>query len=179
MAASSETDVLVVSAGPVGLALAIELGLRSARVTLLEQYARVRNQPRAKTTNVRSMTHMRRWGIADAIRQASPLPADYPTDVLFATRLFGEPLAHIENAFYGAKRRDERFPEQAQWIPQYTVEAVLRDRAKTCPPSICASACGSRRSPKPPRGSWPSRRPRKWPQYLVQRPLSRRRRWRA
>ncbi len=133
MATAQDTEVLVAGAGPVGLALAIELGLRGIRTTVLEQHARTGNQPRAKTTNVRSMTHMRRWGIADRIRAAAPLPATYPTDVLFATRLFGEPLARIENAFHGARRRDERFPEPAQWIPQYAVEAVLRERAASLP----------------------------------------------
>ena len=74
------------------------------------------------------MQHMRRWGIADALRAAAPLPYDYPTDIVFATALFGRTLAVIENAFEGAKRRDPRFPEPAQWVPQYTVEKVLHER---------------------------------------------------
>jgi 2-polyprenyl-6-methoxyphenol hydroxylase-like FAD-dependent oxidoreductase len=61
------------------------------------------------------------------LRAAAPLPSDYPTDVVFSTRLFGRTLAVIENAFEGAKRREPRFPEPAQWVPQYIVEAVLRD----------------------------------------------------
>ncbi len=128
-----ETDVLIVGAGPTGLSLAIELGLRWVRATVVEQHPRTGSQPRAKTTNVRSMQHLRRWGIADKLRAAAPLPYDYPTDVVFATRLFGRTLAVIENAFEGAKRCDPRFPEPAQWVPQYTVEAVLRDRVATLP----------------------------------------------
>jgi 2-polyprenyl-6-methoxyphenol hydroxylase-like FAD-dependent oxidoreductase len=128
MANSVETDVLIVGAGPTGLSLAIELGLRGVRALVVERQPRTGTQPRAKTTNVRSMEHMRRWGIASALRAAAPLPYDYPTDIVFATRLFGRELAVIENAFAGAKRRDPRFSEPAQWVPQFTVEAVLRDR---------------------------------------------------
>jgi 2-polyprenyl-6-methoxyphenol hydroxylase-like FAD-dependent oxidoreductase len=79
------------------------------------------------------MEHMRRWGIAERIRQASPLPPGHPTDIVFATRLCGHPLARIENAFYGARVKDDRFSEPAQWIPQYEVEAVLRDHVLTLP----------------------------------------------
>ncbi|MDB5608071.1 MAG: hypothetical protein JWP25_4971 [Bradyrhizobium sp.] len=79
------------------------------------------------------MQHLRRWGIADALRKASPLPFDYPTDVVFATTLLGRTLAVIENAFEGAKRRDPRFPEAAQWVPQYTVEKVMRRRLAELP----------------------------------------------
>ena len=129
----AETDIVIVGAGPVGLALAIELGLRGVRATLIEQNDRIAPQPRAKTTNVRSMEHMRRWGIADALRASAPLPADYPTDIVFATRLFGHPLAHITNAFNGARVRDDRYSEPAQWVPQFKVEAALRARVRTLP----------------------------------------------
>jgi 2-polyprenyl-6-methoxyphenol hydroxylase-like FAD-dependent oxidoreductase len=133
VANTAETDVLIVGAGPTGLSLAIELGLRNVPAVIVEQHPRTGSQPRAKTTNVRSMQHLRRWGIAGRLRAAAPLPYDYPTDIVFATRLFGRTLTVIENAFEGAKRRDPRFPEPAQWVPQYTVEAVLRDRVTTLP----------------------------------------------
>jgi 2-polyprenyl-6-methoxyphenol hydroxylase-like FAD-dependent oxidoreductase len=129
----AETDVLIVGAGPTGLSLAIELGLRGVSALVVERHPRTGNQPRAKTTNVRSLQHFRRWGIAQALRAAAPLPSDYPTDIVFATRLFGRTLAVIENAFEGAKRRDPRFPEPAQWVPQFTVEAVLREHVETFP----------------------------------------------
>jgi 2-polyprenyl-6-methoxyphenol hydroxylase-like FAD-dependent oxidoreductase len=128
-----QTDVLIVGAGPVGLALAIELAGRGVRALLIEQHDRVGVQPRAKTTNVRSMSHMRRWGIATKIREASPLPQDFPRNVIFATRLAGYELALFDNAFYGARTRDERFNEPAEWIPQYVVEAVMRDHLDTLP----------------------------------------------
>lgn len=131
MANSVQTDVLIVGAGPTGLSLAIELGLCGVRALVVERQPRTGTQPRAKTTNVRSMEHLRRWGIASTLRAAAPLPYDYPTDIVFATRLFGRELAVIENAFAGAKCRDPRFSEPAQWVPQYTVEAVLRDRVAT------------------------------------------------
>jgi 2-polyprenyl-6-methoxyphenol hydroxylase-like FAD-dependent oxidoreductase len=127
------TEVLIVGAGPVGLSLAIELGHRGIHATVVERHDRVGQQPRAKTTNVRSMEHMRRWGLAETIRRAAPLPADYPTDIVFATRLFGRELARFENAFYGLRKQNELFSEPAQWIPQYTVEAVLRDHVLTLP----------------------------------------------
>lgn len=152
MTSLDKTQVLVVGAGPVGLSLGIELGSRGIDVTLVEKRSRTGAQPRAKTTNVRSMTHMRRWGVADALRTAAPLPYDYPTDVLFATKLFGHTLTVIENAFEGAKVRDPRFPEPAQWVPQYTVEKILHEkiaglpsvklRSATAFESLCQSGTG-------------------------------------
>jgi 2-polyprenyl-6-methoxyphenol hydroxylase-like FAD-dependent oxidoreductase len=127
------TQVLVVGAGPVGLSLAVELGLRGIDMTIIDQRDRTGPQPRAKTTNVRTMTHMRRWGIADALRAAAPLPYDYPFDVVFATKLFGHTLNVFENVSAGAKRRDPRFPEPAQWVPQYIVEKVLHEKLSRLP----------------------------------------------
>lgn len=116
-------------AGPVGLALAIDLGLRSVRCIIVEQHDRVGLNPRAKLANVRSRELLRRWGIADELRRASPLPSDYPANVVFATRLSGYTLARFEDAFYCAPARSDLYSEPGQWVPQYTLEEVLRQRA--------------------------------------------------
>ena len=85
--------VVIVGAGPAGLGLAIELGVRGIPCLLIERNDRVGYAPRAKTTNVRTREHLRRWGIADRLRAASPLGVDYPSNVVFCTRLAGMELA--------------------------------------------------------------------------------------
>ena len=125
--------VLIVGAGPVGLALAIELGQRGVRCLLIERNDRVGYAPRAKTTNVRTREHLRRWGIAGQLRAASPLGVQYPSNVVFVTRLAGHELARFENAMYCAPGRNPLYSEHAQWIPQYTVEEVMRAHAASLP----------------------------------------------
>ncbi|WP_349291656.1 FAD-dependent monooxygenase [Achromobacter sp. Marseille-Q0513] len=125
--------VLIVGAGPAGLSLAIELGQRGIACLVVERNDRVGYAPRAKTTNVRTREHLRRWGIADRLRATSPLGVDYPSNVVFCTRLAGFELARHENAMYCAPGRNPLYSEHAQWIPQYTVEGVLREHAQSLP----------------------------------------------
>lgn len=127
------TQVLIVGAGPAGLALAIELGSRGIKCLVVERNDRVGYAPRAKTTNVRTREHLRRWGIADELRKASPLGIDYPSDIVFATRLSGHLLARFENAFYCAPGKNPLYSEHAQWIPQYALEEVLRAHVSQLP----------------------------------------------
>src|SRR5919108_1513164 len=127
------TDVVIVGAGPVGLAAAIELGLRGVRCVVVERNDRVGYSPRAKTTNVRTREHLRRWGIADALRQASPISPDRPSTVVFATRMNGHFLTRFENALHGSRTRNNLYSEEAQWVPQYVLEEVLRTRAQSLP----------------------------------------------
>ena len=131
--ARTRTRVLIIGAGPAGLAMAIELGHRGIPCVLVERNARTGFAPRAKTTNVRTREHLRRWGIAQELRKASPLGVDYPSNVLFVTRLAGWELARIENALYCAPGKNPLYSEHAQWIPQYTVEEVMRAHAQTLP----------------------------------------------
>ncbi len=128
-----DTDVLVVGAGPAGLAAAIELGTRGVRVLLIERNARVGAAPRAKTTNVRTRTHLRRWGVADRLAADAPFGVDYPNNMVFVTRLGpgGHELARFADAFNASPERDGRYPEHAQWVPQYRLEKVLLDKVHT------------------------------------------------
>lgn len=141
MSDAIRTDVLIVGAGPVGLALSIELGLRSVRCLVVEQHDRVGLNPRAKLTNVRSKEHLRRWGIADELQRASPMPALYPSNIVFATRLNGYTLARFENAFYCARERSDLYSEPGQWVPQFTLEEVLRERAVGLPAVAVRFSC--------------------------------------
>lgn len=131
--ANGSTDVVIVGAGPVGLAAAIELGMRGVRCVVVERNDRVGYSPRAKTTNVRTREHLRRWGIADALRKASPISPDRPSTIVFATRMNGHFLARFENALNGSRARNDLYSEEAQWVPQYVLEDVLRARAQSFP----------------------------------------------
>lgn len=129
----TETDVLIIGAGPTGLAAAIELGLRGVRAIVVERNDRSGTAPRAKTTNVRTRTHLRRWAIAGRLAEESPFGIDYPNNMVFVTRLAGPELTRFANAFNASPERSPLYPEHGQWIPQYRLEKVLFEKARTIP----------------------------------------------
>ena len=57
-----DTQVLVIGAGPVGLTLAIDLGLRGVRCTLIEQKMAPAKLPKMARCNARTMDIYRRMG---------------------------------------------------------------------------------------------------------------------
>ena len=126
-----KTQVLIVGAGPVGQGLAIELGHRGIDCLVIEKNPRIGVAPRAKTTNVRTCEHFRRWGIAGALRDAAPFGADFPSNVVFTTRMSSHRLTRFDNALYCAPGRNPLYAEHAQWVPQYTVERVMREHLET------------------------------------------------
>ncbi|HST40294.1 MAG TPA: FAD-dependent monooxygenase [Conexibacter sp.] len=130
---SAPIDVLICGGGPVGLGLAIELGLAGVRCLLVERRTTTSLQPRAKLANIRTMELLRRWGVADEVRRRAPLPPGYPSDVVFATRLRGHELARFPNALSTARQPADPFPEPAQQVPQYVIEDVLRERLAALP----------------------------------------------
>src|SRR6185312_17434689 len=86
--------VLIVGGGPVGLALAAELGWRGVVCELVEQGDGTIATPKMNEVNTRTMEFCRRWGIADAVRNC-PFPPDWPLDVVFVTSLAGYELGRI------------------------------------------------------------------------------------
>jgi 2-polyprenyl-6-methoxyphenol hydroxylase-like FAD-dependent oxidoreductase len=132
-----EVQVLIAGGGPSGLFLALDLASRGIASTVIEPRGTVDpTRPRAKTTNARTMTHLRRLGLADALRQASPLPVEYAQDVIFCTGLSG-PAAHelrrFRNAFQLVAGRYSPQPECGQQVPQPVLEEMLRDAAARNP----------------------------------------------
>jgi 2-polyprenyl-6-methoxyphenol hydroxylase-like FAD-dependent oxidoreductase len=121
------TQVVVAGGGPVGLAAAIELGQRGISCLVVEPRATVSQaRPRCKTINVRSMAHLRRWGIADRLRARAPLSTTWSQDVVFCTSLEGYELSRFTGVF-GLSAQGDLFPELGQQGPQYVLEELLRE----------------------------------------------------
>jgi 2-polyprenyl-6-methoxyphenol hydroxylase-like FAD-dependent oxidoreductase len=135
----TSTDVVVVGGGPTGLTLAIDLGRRGIRCTLIEQKEAPAFLPKMERINARSMEMFRRIGIARKIRAAG-LRADVPMDVFIIEAMNKPALLHlpypsVEQAL--AENRatnDGTAPLEAyQLISQYTLEPLLKTIAQSMP----------------------------------------------
>ena len=134
-----DTQVLIVGAGPVGLTLAIDLGRRGVRCTLIEQKEAPQFLPKMERCNARTMEIYRRMGIADKIRAAG-FPRDCPMDVFIVTSLIEDPLLHLTYPSVAqaqveiAAGNDGTLPrEPYQLISQYTLEPLLKSVAESFP----------------------------------------------
>jgi 2-polyprenyl-6-methoxyphenol hydroxylase-like FAD-dependent oxidoreductase len=131
-----EVDVLIAGAGPCGLMLANELGLRGVGCLLADPKATTAFNPQANATQARTMEHFRRIGIAPEIR-ALGLPADHPTDIAYFTRFATHELARLRlptaaeaTARVRALRGAWNAAELPHRVSQKFVEAVLRRHAE-------------------------------------------------
>ena len=134
-----DTQVLVVGAGPVGLTLAIDLGRRGIRCTLIEKNDAPLGYPKMERCNPRTMEIFRRLGIADRVRAAG-YPPDWPLDVYLVFDLAHPPLDRMPypGVAEAKARRDKTLDgsmplEPYQIISQYTLEPVLKLIAEEMP----------------------------------------------
>jgi len=131
--------VLIIGGGPVGLTLALELGLRGTSVVLINEGTETSRHPKCNTVNARSMEHFRRLGIAETLR-GSGLPGNYPTDVVYTTRLSRHELARLRMPASATAlpldpsgKDAAQTPEPQHRISQIYVERVLKERAEMLP----------------------------------------------
>jgi 2-polyprenyl-6-methoxyphenol hydroxylase-like FAD-dependent oxidoreductase len=142
-----DTQVLVVGAGPVGLTLAIALGQRGIRCTLIERKEAPQFLPKMERCNARTMEIYRRMGLADKIRAAG-LPAYCPMDVFIVTSLVEPPLLHAPypsvaeaRAKIAASNDGSEPREPYQLISQYTLEPLLKSVAEELPAVTVRYGC--------------------------------------
>lgn len=145
--AALEPQVLVVGGGPVGLTLAIDLGRRGVRCTLIERKQAPEFLPKMERCNARTMEIFRRLGIADRVRAAG-LRADVPMDVFIVLSLAEPPLVHLPYPSVEQARAEIRtcndgsLPlEPYQLISQYTLEPLLKSIAETLPSVAVRYGC--------------------------------------
>jgi 2-polyprenyl-6-methoxyphenol hydroxylase-like FAD-dependent oxidoreductase len=142
-----DTQVLVVGAGPVGLTLAIDLGRRGIRCTLIDQKEAPQFLPKMERCNARTMEMHRRLGLAEKIRAAG-LRGDVPMDVFVILAMTAPPLLHLPYPSVDEARRqiaacsDGSMPlEPYQLISQYTLEPLLKSVAETLPSVAVRYSC--------------------------------------
>jgi len=124
----NQFEVIIAGAGPCGMAVAIELGMRGIKTLICEPRALDDfGVAKVNLVNGRSMEHFRRWGIADRHRANDPVPDDVARDLIFSTRANGKILFKAE----GAYEWRERMPiasETPEWAPFEAIEKTLRER---------------------------------------------------
>jgi 2-polyprenyl-6-methoxyphenol hydroxylase-like FAD-dependent oxidoreductase len=142
-----DSDVLIVGAGPTGLTLAIDLGRRGVRCTLIEQKERPAFLPKMERINARTMEIYRRMGLARQIRAAG-LRADCPMDVYIVLALDEPPLLRLHYPSVEAAQAQTRASndgtlplEPYQLISQYTLEPLLKSIAETMPAVTVRFGC--------------------------------------
>jgi 2-polyprenyl-6-methoxyphenol hydroxylase-like FAD-dependent oxidoreductase len=132
-----ETFVLIAGGGPVGLTAAIALGRRGVPAILVNERLETATHPKCNNTNARTMEHFRRLGLAEDIHHAS-LPPTVAREYAYVTRFCGYEFARMgrphpymdKGKKVGGTPDFLRSPETPQYIPQTSLEPILKDHAE-------------------------------------------------
>src|SRR2546428_757881 len=135
----ADTEVLIVGAGPVGLTLAIDLGRKGVRCTLIGRKEAPQFLPKMERCNARTMEIFRRMGLAGTTRTAG-LDRTPPMDVYVILGMNEPPLLRLPYPSVAEAQgqidacTDGSMPlEPYQLISQYTLEPLLKSVAQALP----------------------------------------------
>ncbi|HZT52574.1 MAG TPA: FAD-dependent monooxygenase, partial [Stellaceae bacterium] len=120
----------IVGGGPVGVALAVELGLRGIDCALIERRTGLQQIPKGQNLSPRTLEHFYFWGVADELRAARIMPKGYPISGIVAYRDL------MSEYWYAPPQREIIRPyyfQDVERLPQYLTEKVLRARMASLP----------------------------------------------
>ncbi len=128
----SKTPVLIVGGGPVGLALAGELGWRGIACQLVERGDGAITQPKMDLIGPRTMEFCRRWGIAEQVRNC-PYNPDQPQDNVWLESFTGYEFGREVFPSPRVATSPPQTPERRERCPQDMFDPILRRWVETLP----------------------------------------------
>ena len=128
----TEVPVLIVGGGPVGLALALDLGWRGVPCLVVEQGDGEVVDAKMFATGIRTVEFCRRWGIAERVKHWG-FPEDFPFDNVFVTSLNGHELGRIAMPPMRDVAPFPSSPERFAHCPQFVFDPILAQAARTQP----------------------------------------------
>jgi 2-polyprenyl-6-methoxyphenol hydroxylase-like FAD-dependent oxidoreductase len=123
-------QVVIVGGGPVGVALAVELGLRGISCALVERYLEPQRIPKGQNLTPRTLERFYFWGVVDELRAARVMPPGFPMSGIIA---YGDLTSEH---WYAPPQRELLRPyyfQANERLPQYQMEAVLRKKMTALP----------------------------------------------
>ncbi len=123
-------NVLIVGAGPVGLALAGDLASRGQSVTIVERGDGTIEQPRMDLVGVRTMEFCRRWGLVKTV-ETSRYNRALAQDNVYVTSLAGYELGRERFPSMNDSKPPEQSPQKRERCPQDMFDPILRDWARS------------------------------------------------
>lgn len=122
--------VVIIGAGPIGLALAGDLGWRGISSVLVERSDGQVHQPKMDMVGIRTMEFCRRWGIVDWVEKAGYNRA-YSQDYAWVSQLAGGyEFGREEFPSVQDESRPPQSPQKRERCPQNFFDPVLTRFAK-------------------------------------------------
>src|SRR3981081_4330061 len=109
-------QVIIVGGGPVGMGLAVDLGLRGISCALVERHRTPQRIPKGQNLTQRTLEHFYFWGIVDELRAARLLPPGYPRGGVPA---YGNLMSEYWLAPAGREAVQSYYFQENDRLPQY------------------------------------------------------------